>query len=200
MFYKFDEKLLDLGLTPRAQILYAIMSTQLELSIANNWIDIDGCHYIKFSISSAAQKLGVTYRHIIRIMDELRGSGLIRSTNEGKGHPNRIYIYPIEIETIKKQQVEQKADDIRIIKTCAKMEKTTLQNNEIEKIFQILTRNKGKIKNKVGYIRQLIRFKDNNFQEPQPQPTYDIEQYESTNAILDMFEEFEEEEKHKSHK
>lgn len=195
MFYKFDEKLLDLGLTPRAQILYAIMSTQLELSVSNNWIDLDGRHYIKFSITSAAQKLGVTDRHIIRIMDELRACGLIRSTNSGKGHPNRIYIYPID--TIKAHQEEQKADDIRLIKTCSKMEKTALTDNEIEKILQILTRNKGKIKNKVGYIRQLIRFKDNNFQEPQPQPTYDIEQYESTNAIIELFEE---EEKRQSHK
>lgn len=195
MFYKFDEKLLGLGLTPRAQILYAIMATQLDLSIANNWIDMHGCHYIKFSISSAAQKLGVKKRRVISIMDELRACGLIRSTNDGKGHPNRIYIYPIE--TIKAQQEEQKADDIRLIKTCAKMEKITLQDNEIDKIFQILTRNGEKIKNKVGYIRQLIRFKDNNFQEPQPQPTYDIEQYESTNAIFDMFDE---EEKLKSHK
>lgn len=196
MFYKFDEKLLGLGLTPRAQILYAIMATQLDLSIANNWIDLEGCHYIKFSISSAAQKLDVTKRQIINIMDELRRIGLIRTTHEGNGNPNRIYVNPIDSIT-KQQQAQQKADDISIIKTCAKMEKTTLNDNEIEKIFQILTRNKGKIKNKVGYIRQLIRFKDNNFQEPQPQPTYDIEQYESTNAIFDMFEE---EEKHKSHK
>lgn len=196
MFYKFDEKLLGLGLTPRAQILYAIMATQLDLSIANNWIDMHGCHYIKFSISSAAKKLGVKKRRVISIMDELRGSGLIRTTQEGKGCPNIIYVNPIDSIT-KQQQAQQKADDISTIKTCSKMEKTALTDNEIEKILQILTRNKGKIKNKVGYIRQLIRFKENNFQEPEPKPTYDIEQYESTNAIFDMFDE---EEKLQSHK
>lgn len=195
MFYKFDEQLLGLGLTPRAQILYAILSTQLELSVANNWIDLEGKYYIRYSISSAARKLGVTNRHIIKIMDELRACGLIRTTNSGKGNPNRIYIYPID--TIKAQQEEQKADDIRLIKTCSKMEKTALTDNEIEKILQILTRNNGKIKNKVGYIRRLIRYRETNFQEPEPKPTYDIEQYESTNAIIELFEE---EEKLQSHK
>ena len=95
-FYKVEEALLALPLTPRAVLLYAILADRQELSrkTGEKYHDKDG-YYIIYTITDICTKLHIGERTARYLLAELEDMKLISTRKQGKGLPQKIYIYEV---------------------------------------------------------------------------------------------------------
>ena len=104
-FYKFNDRLLDYNVSPRAMILYAILADRMQLSKKNeNFKDKDGV-FIYFTLEKIQEVLHVAYNTAKNLMKELAANHLIRKKRQGPGQPNKIYVYEFTEES--ESQTEQ---------------------------------------------------------------------------------------------
>ena len=57
-YIKFDKELLKTGLSPRAMILYALISDRISLSKQNGWCDSFGT-YCYYTLSAIMEELSI---------------------------------------------------------------------------------------------------------------------------------------------
>lgn len=83
-------------LSCESKILYAMLKERHELSIINNWIDIDEFVYLIFSRENMGKMLNKSENTIKKVMQELKKYKLIEEKRQGQGKPNRIYLLTVE--------------------------------------------------------------------------------------------------------
>ena len=101
-FIKFDKKLLKTGLSPRAMILYALISNRISISEQNGWKDSFGT-YCYYTLSAIMEELSIKRSQAQRLLHELEAAELIlRQRQDGnRTKPFKIYIAPIKNEVSK---------------------------------------------------------------------------------------------------
>ena len=95
-YIKFDKELLKTGLSPRAMILYALISDRISLSKQNGWCDSFGT-YCYYTLSAIMEELSIKRSQAQRLLHELEAAELIlRQRQSGnRTKPFKIYIAPI---------------------------------------------------------------------------------------------------------
>ena len=101
-YIKFDKELLKTGLSPRAMILYALISDRISLSKQNGWCDSFGT-YCYYTLSAIMEELSIKRSQAQRLLHELEAAELIlRQRQDGnRTKPFKIYIAPIKNEVSK---------------------------------------------------------------------------------------------------
>ena len=122
-FYKFNERLLDYNVSPRAMILYAILADRMQLSKQNdNFKDRDGV-FIYFTLEKIQEVLHVAYNTAKNLMKELAANHLIRKKRQGQGQPNKIYVYEFEESENQTEQTDKKTSHKTDKKVSVKTDK-----------------------------------------------------------------------------
>ena len=125
MFFKFDQRLLSYNISPRAMILYAMLSDRVQLSSQNdNFRDTDGV-FIYFTLTEIQDVFGISLNVSRLLTKELEQAGLIRKKRQGQGKPNKIYINELSNQTTQKQAI--KTTQKQAIKTTQKQAIKTTQ-------------------------------------------------------------------------
>ena len=105
-FFKFDQRLLSYNISPRAMILYAMLSDRVQLSSQNdNFRDTDGV-FIYFTLTEIQDVFGISLNVSRLLTKELEQAGLIRKKRQGQGKPNKIYINELSNQTTQKQAIK----------------------------------------------------------------------------------------------
>lgn len=184
MFYQFDANLLKCQISPSAKLCYMVLSARLEVSKANGWQD-GGGFYILYSYNKMAETIGISRRHAIRIYDELEKAGLIKTVHI-LGQANRIYIKPVPIPEHQTQDATYNLEDE--IRAAGHAERITLEQAEVDEIISRVIPKLPGVANRTGYLRKTVRnFRREkiNGQKDIPDTTYDLSEYEMTNAIIE---------------
>ena len=102
-YIKFDKELLKTGLSPRAMILYALISNRINISEQNGWKDSFGGVYCYYTMEAIAKEMCIEKRQARRLIAELEAAKLIlRQRQDGnRTKPFKIYIAPIKNEVSK---------------------------------------------------------------------------------------------------
>ena len=200
-FIKFDKKLLKTGLSPRAMILYALISNRISISEQNGWKDSFGT-YCYYTLSAIMEELSIKRSQAQRLLHELEDAELIlRKQQDGnRTKPFKIYIAPIkkevskmtphevskmtpELEEYNNKSIESSSSIDELISSAEAQTGKSLSEEGRKKIRNTIAKNKEKIGNLKAYVRQcVINTAVLDTLEPEPEgyaPTYDIAEYES---------------------
>ena len=213
-YIKFDKELLKTGLSPRAMILYALISDRISLSKQNGWCDSFGT-YCYYTLSAIMEELSIKRSQAQRLLHELEAAELIlRQRQDGnRTKPFKIYIAPIKNEVSKmtphevskmtpeSEQYNQNnrvssssgSDVDELISSAEAQTGKSLSEEGRKKIRNAIAKNKEKIGNLQAYVRRcVINTAVLDTLEPEPEgyaPTYDIAEYESQSITDFMHEE-----------
>lgn len=83
------------GLSNDAKTLYALMLDRMSLSLANNWLDVDGKVYINYSLEDIMNTLNCGKTKAVALLKELdseSGIGLIEKKNMGIARASVFYV------------------------------------------------------------------------------------------------------------
>ena len=207
-FIKFDKKLLKTGLSPRAMILYALISNRIGISKQNGWCDDFGV-YCYYTMEAIAEELYIDKRQARRLISELEAAELIlRQRQSGnRTKPFKIYIAPInegtkmsshegtkmsshegtkmspKSEEYNNKSIESSSSVDELISAAEAQTGKSLSEEGRKKIRNAIAKNKEKIGNLQAYVRRcVINTAVLDTLEPEPKgyaPTYDIAEYES---------------------
>ena len=204
-YIKFDKELLKTGLSPRAMILYALISDRISLSKQNGWCDSFGT-YCYYTLSAIMEELSIKRSQAQRLLHELEAAELIlRQRQDGnRTKPFKIYIAPIKNEVSKMtphevskmtpeseqyNQTNISSSSSSIEELISEAEVTTgrsLSEEGRKKVKRSITKNRDKIGNLQAYIKRCI-INTATLESITPTtsypPTYDIEEYESHSII-----------------
>ena len=187
-FLKIDRELINSRLSARAILCYALLSDRLSLSKANGWQDNNG-YYIIYSYSNLAEALGIKRCRTIRIVNELRDAGLIQTVRTAN-NCNKIYVLPVPegFGSSAPADTADKIDIEKLIDSCAALENVYLDTQKRQEVLERVLPRIKTAKNKVGYIRSVLR----NW-KPEPESgssgaSYDIELYDRSNSIVEWNE------------
>ena len=211
-FIKFDKKLLKTGLSPRAMILYALISNRIGISKQNGWCDSFGT-YCYYTMESIAEEMCIDKRQARRLISELEAAELIlRQRQSGnRTKPFKIYIAPInegtkmsshegtkmsshegtkmspESEEYNNKSIESSSSVDELISSAEAQTGKSLREEGRKKIRNAIAKNKEKIGNLQAYVRRcVINTAVLDTLEPEPEgyePTYDIAEYERTSIV-----------------
>ena len=73
-----------------------IMADRENLSLTNEWRDINGRIFIYFTIREICETLLCAHDKACRVLTELEDFGLIERQKQGQGNPTIIYVLPVE--------------------------------------------------------------------------------------------------------
>ena len=208
-FIKFDKKLLKTGLSPRAMILYALISNRISISEQNGWKDSFGT-YCYYTLSAIMEELSIKRSQAQRLLHELEAAKLIlRQRQDGnRTKPFKIYIAPIknevskmtphevskmtpELEEINNKNISSSSGSSvdELISSAEAQTGKSLSKEGRKKIRNAIAKNKEKIGNLQAYVRRCVintAVLDTLEPEPEGYPgTYSIEEYEAT-SITDF--------------
>ena len=220
-FIKFDKNLLKTGLSPRAMILYALISNRISLSKQNGWFDSFGT-YCYYTMESIAEEMCIDKRQARRLISELEAAELIiRQRQSGnRTKPFKIYIAPInevnegtKMSSHEGTKMSPKSEEYNnksissssgssvdeLISVAEAQTGKSLSEEGRKKIKQIVAEHKSTIGNLSAYIRKCVinTATLENLEEPAGYaPTYDIEEYERTSIVdFDYWRDDEDQEK-----
>ena len=202
-FIKFDKKLLKTGLSPRAMILYALISDRLSLSKQNNWRDSFGGVYCYYTMEAIAEEMCIDKRQARRLIAELEAAKLIlrQRQNGNRTKPFKIYAYnegtrmsshegtkmSPESEQYQSTNINPSSSSVSVDELINSAEAQTgksLSKEGRKKIKQVVAEHKSTIGNLSAYIRKCVintATLENLEEEPTGYaPTYDIAEYERT--------------------
>ena len=205
-FIKFDKKLLKTGLSPRAMILYALISDRLSLSKQNNWRDSFGGVYCYYTMEAIAEEMCIDKRQARRLIAELEAAKLIlrQRQNGNRTKPFKIYAYnegtkmsshegtkmSPESEQYQSTNINPSSSSVSVDELISAAEAQTgksLSEEGRKKIRNTIAKNKEKIGNLQAYVRRcVINATVLDTLEPEPAgyaPTYDIAEYEKTSIV-----------------
>ena len=220
-FIKFDKKLLKTGLSPRAMILYALISNRISISEQNGWKDSFGGVYCYYTMEAIAKEMCIEKRQARRLIAELEAAKLIlRQRQDGnRTKPFKIYIAPIKNEGSKMSSHEgskmsPKLEEYNnksissssgssvdeLISSAEAQTGKSLSEEGRKKVKQVVAEHKSKIGNLSAYIRKCVintATLENLEEEPAGYaPTYDIAEYERTSIVdFDYWRDDEDQEK-----
>ena len=199
-YIKFDKELLKTGLSPRAMILYALISDRISLSKQNGWCDSFGT-YCYYTLSAIMEELSIKRSQAQRLLHELEAAELIlRQRQSGnRTKPFKIYIAPInegtkmsshegtkmspKSEEYNNKSIESSSSVDELISAAEAQTGKSLSEEGRKKIRNAIAKNKEKIGNLQAYVRRcVINTAVLDTLEPEPKgyaPTYDIAEYES---------------------
>ena len=203
-YIKFDKELLKTGLSPRAMILYALISDRISLSKQNGWCDSFGT-YCYYTLSAIMEELSIKRSQAQRLLHELEDAELIlRQRQDGnRTKPFKIYIAPIknEVSKMTPHEVSKMTPESKqynqnnrvssssgssvdeLISAAEAQTGKSLSEEGRKKIRNAIAKNKEKIGNLQAYVRRcVINTAVLDTLEPEPEgyaPTYDIAEYES---------------------
>lgn len=202
-FIKFDKKLLKTGLSPRAMILYALISDRLSLSKQNNWRDSFGGVYCYYTMEAIAEEMCIDKRQARRLIAELEAAKLIlrQRQNGNRTKPFKIYAYnegtkmsshegtkmSPESEQDKSTNMNPSSSVDELISSAEAQTGKSLSEEGRKKIKKAVAEHKSTIGNLAAYIRKCVinTATLENLEDPEnPEPAgyalnYDIAEYES---------------------
>ena len=210
-FYKVEEALLALPLTPRAVLLYAILADRQELSrkTGEKYHDKDG-YYIIYTITDICTKLHIGERTARYLLAELEDMKLISTRKQGKGLPQKIYIYEVSDRQKIAGQERQKIaglinytdtsstdtsssrlpELLRTIEECAAELSLQIDDKARLKLLRKIQKNSKKIHALKPWLltvmsssSMLDSIADDDDSGKGYQPSYDIAEYESTSVL-----------------
>ena len=210
-FYKVEEAMLALPLTPRAVLLYAILADRQELSrkTGDKYHDKDG-YYIIYTITDICTKLHIGERTARYLLAELEDMKLISTRKQGKGLPQKIYIYEVsERQKIAGQERQKIAglinytdtsstdtsssrlpELLRTIEECAAELSLQIDDKARLKLLRKIQKNSKKIHALKPWLltvmsssSMLDSIADDDDSGKGYQPSYDIAEYESTSVL-----------------
>lgn len=186
MYIKLEKNLIGSGLSHAAVICYALIADRMQLSTINGWKDDKG-YYIYYSIPKISQDLGLQERRVYDILTELKRANLIHTVH-AKGKPNKIYVLPVPDTFGADQATEEVLDIEQLILNAARLEGIDIDYQKTMKVYDRIKDRIGKVKNRIGYIRRVLR----NW-KPEPETgssgaSYDIDLYDTMNTIIDWNE------------
>ena len=187
-YIKVDRNLIGSGLNPNSILCYALIADRVSLSQSNGWRDDQG-YYVIYSTAKIANCLGLKRREIFYILKELKDAGLIRTVRTAN-NCNKIYVLPVP-EGFGYSAPADTADKIdieKLIDSCAALENVNLDTQKRQEVLERVLPRINTAKNKVGYIRSVLR----NW-KPEPESgssgaSYDIELYDRSNSIVEWNE------------
>lgn len=186
MYIKLEKTLIGSGLSHAAVICYALIADRMQLSTINGWKDNKG-YYIYYSIPKISQDLGLQERRVYDILTELKRANLIHTAHE-KGKPNKIYVLPVPDHFNADQATEETLDIEQLILNAARMEGMDIDYQKTMKVYDRIRDRIGKIKNKIGYIRRVLRNWNPESGSGSSGASYDIELYDRSNSIVEWNE------------
>ena len=182
-FIKFDKKLLKTGLSPRAMILYALISNRISISEQNGWKDSFGT-YCYYTLSAIMEELSIKRSQAQRLLHELEAAKLIlRQRQDGnRTKPFKIYIAPInevskmtprevskmtphevskmtpELEEINNKNISSSSGSSvdELISSAEAQTGKSLSKEGRKKIKQVVAEHKSTIGNLSAYIRKCV--------------------------------------------
>jgi hypothetical protein len=189
MYIKLEKNLIGTGLSHAAVICYALIADRMQLSTINGWKDNKG-YYIYYSVPKISQDLGLQERRVYDILAELKRANLIHTAHE-KGKPNKIYVLPVPDHFNADQATEETLDIEQLILNAARMEGMDIDYQKTMKVYDRIRDRIGNIKNKIGYIRRVLRNwnpESGSGSSGSSGASYDIELYDTTNTIIEWNE------------
>jgi hypothetical protein len=189
MYIKLEKNLIGTGLSHAAVICYALIADRMQLSTINGWKDNKG-YYIYYSVPKISQDLGLQERRVYDILTELKRANLIHTAHE-KGKPNKIYVLPVPDHFNADQATEETLDIEQLILNAARMEGMDIDYQKTMKVYDRIRDRIGNIKNKIGYIRRVLRNwnpESGAGSSGSSGASYDIELYDTTNTIIEWNE------------
>ena len=82
----------NIKISSDAKILYSFLLDRMKLSAKNGWFDEQGRVYVICTIEEAADRLDISARKAVQVINELDRCGLIERRRRGQGKPNYIYV------------------------------------------------------------------------------------------------------------
>lgn len=207
-YIKFDKELLKTGLSPRAMILYALISDRISLSKQNGWCDSFGT-YCYYTMQTIAEEMCIDKRQARRLISELEAAELILRQRQTGTKPFKIYIAPVrgdknvpsegtKMSSLEGTKMSPKSEQYNqnnrvssssgssvdeLISAAEAQTGKSLSEEGRKKIRNAIAKNKEKIGNLQAYVRRcVINTAVLDTLEPEPAgyaPTYDIAEYES---------------------
>ena len=211
-YYKLQAELLTLPLTPRAVLLYAILSDRQELSrkTGDKYHDKDG-YYIIYTITDICAVLGIGERTAKYLLAELEDMKLISTRKQGKSLPQKIYVRDVsDVQKIAPHDVQKIAPLISytdtnstdtsssrlpallaMIDECAAELKQTITDKARLKLLRKIQKNSKKIHALKPWLLTVMSSSsmldsiadDDDDSDKGYQPSYDIAEYESTSVL-----------------
>ena len=82
-------------LSADAALLYGLLLDRMCLSAKNRefFTDRDGCIFVYFTVAEIGKSLNCGHDKATRLLNELEMYGLIARRRQGKGKPNKIYVF-----------------------------------------------------------------------------------------------------------
>ena len=183
-YIKFDKELLKTGLSPRAMILYALISDRISLSKQNGWCDSFGT-YCYYTLSAIMEELSIKRSQAQRLLHELEAAELIlRQRQSGnRTKPFKIYIAPInevskmtphEVSKMTPHEVSKMTPESKqynqnnrvssssgsdvdeLISSAEAQTGKSLSEEGKKKIRNAIAKNKEKIGNLQAYVRRCV--------------------------------------------
>ena len=113
---------------------------------------------------------------------------MIESERQGLGKPNKIYVLPVPDHFNADQATEETLDIEQLILNAARMEGMDIDYQKTMKVYDRIRDRIGKIKNKIGYIRRVLRNWNPESGSGSSGASYDIELYDRSNSIVEWNE------------
>lgn len=158
-FYKLPADLFAYELTPKAMIMYAVLADRAELSKKNTaFRDKEGT-YIIYPVSDLCSLTGAGERTVRYILAELEDKGLIATRKQGKGLPQKIYIYsPSDRQKLAGQERQKSAGQERQKSAGQERQEPAGLINKTDNIYTDI--------NKLPELMQMITEVSNEIQKP----------------------------------
>ena len=204
-YYKLPAALLTYNLTPRAQILYAVLADRQQLSKGKAEFTDKTGNYIIYKREDICTLLGIGKRTADYAIAELEDAGLLIRKQQGRNMPVKIYVQ--EVKGSAKNCAADSAKNcahnytdnnytdiissserglvrlISVIDKVAAKDNITLSDDQVYKLLKKIRKQGDKIGNLEGWIRTAVRniimLPDSDPDAEGYPPTYDIEEYES---------------------
>ena len=79
-------------LSMESRILYSLMLDRMQLSVKNRWLDDCDRVFIYYTVDEICRTMGCARQKALKLINELKESGLIECERNGLTRPNRIYV------------------------------------------------------------------------------------------------------------
>lgn len=82
-----------------SKVLYSLLRDRHELSLMNNWVNVNNEVFLIYSREDMADMLGVSQPTLRKAIKQLKQSGLMEEERIGLNKANRIYLTAVDIES-----------------------------------------------------------------------------------------------------
>lgn len=135
-FYQLPKFLFDgefkTALSAEAKLLYALLRDRHELSLQNGWVNNKNEVFLIYKREEMCDMLGCGKDKIIKLINELKKSGLLDEERQGQNLPNLIYLNYINLENTAIKSCNNAEFGKTEVPTSEKPKSKVLKNRSLE--------------------------------------------------------------------